>query len=147
MPNFDSSSPLQPDRSTERRFSLGPRLRSSRLLAFAVAGCLGATGCVSKQAAREHSRQAYEAGFKQGQLNEQLKRTHVFFRGPVQQQTLRWHQGLTLAQAIAEAVYVAPHDPSAITLTRGGRVIPVDPAELFRGVDPPLEAGDLIELR
>ncbi len=126
-----------------------PRRACSRFTAYVLLVLLSAllaTGCVSQESVREQTKQAYDAGFKQGQLAAELKLTHVFIRGPVQQQTVRWRAGLTLAQAIVEAVYTSPQEPRAINLTRQGRIMTIDPAELLRGLDPPLEAGDLIEL-
>ncbi len=120
------------------------RLTAYGLLALVVAPL--ATGCVSQESVRQQTKQAYEAGFKQGQLAAELKLTHVFMRGPVQQQTIRWREGLTLAQAIVEAVYTSPNEPRAINLTRQGRIMTINPADLLSGIDPPLEAGDLIEL-
>jgi hypothetical protein len=104
-------------------------------------------GCVSQDAAREQARQAFDAGFRQGQQAAAIKLTHVFLRGEVQRQTVPWADGLTLAQAIVEAVYTSPRDPVAISVTREGRIIPVDPKELLRGIDFPLEPGDAIDIR
>lgn len=122
----------------------GLRLTGYGLLALAA--LIIATGCVSQESVRLQTKQAYEAGFKQGQLAAELKLTHVFIRGSVQQQTVRWREGLTLAQALVEAVYTSPREPLAINLTRRGRITTINPADLLSGIDPPLEAGDLIEL-
>lgn len=114
---------------------------------LAIAICVvPLTGCVSKQAAQEQARRAYEAGVQQGQKAAEMNLTHVFVRGPVQKPAIPWHEGLTVAKAIVEAVYTSPQDPMAINIRRKGRIIPVNPTELLRGVDPPVEAGDVIEL-
>ncbi|MBI1177550.1 hypothetical protein GC207_08940 [bacterium] len=76
-----------------------------------------------------------------------MNMTHVFVRGPVRKPAIPWHEGLTVAKAIVEAVYTSSQDPMAINIRRKGRIIPVNPTELLRGVDPPVEAGDVIELR
>jgi hypothetical protein len=126
-----------------------PRRGCSRLTAYglpALSALLLAAGCVGQESVREQTKRAYEAGFKQGQLAAELKLTHVFIRGPVQQPTVRWRDGLTLAQALVEAVYSSPNEPRAINLTRRGRTTTINPADLLSGSDPPLEAGDLIEL-
>lgn len=126
-----------------------PRRGCSRLTTYglpALSALLLAAGCVSQESVRQQTKQAYEAGFKQGQLAAELKLTHVFIRGPVQQPTVRWREGLTLAQALVEAVYTSPNEPRAINLTRQGRIMTINPADLLSGIDPPLEAGDLIEL-
>ncbi len=106
-----------------------------------------AAGCVSKESARENSRRAFEAGVQQGRKDAEVRLTSVFIRGPVQQPTIPWRDGLTVAQAIVEAVYNARQDPQAMSITRGNRIIPVDLALLLQGVDPPLEAGDIIDIR
>ena len=104
-------------------------------------------GCVSKEAARENSRRAFEAGVQQGRKDAEVRLTSVFIRGPVQQPTIPWRDGLTVAQAIVEAVYNARQDPQAMSITRGNRIIPVDLALLLQGIDPPLEAGDILDIR
>lgn len=103
-------------------------------------------GCVSKKAAQEQARRAFEAGVQQGRQAAEMNMTHVFLRGPVQKQVIPWHKGLTVAQAIVEAVYTSQQAPMAITIRRKGRNIPVNPTDLLQGVNPPVEAGDLIEL-
>lgn len=115
-----------------------------RLSALAV---LLAVGCVSKDAAREDARRAFEAGVQQGRKEGAIRSTHVFFRGPVGRPTLEWRPGLSLAQAIVEVVYTAPNDPVAISITRDNRILPVNLDELLRGVDIPLLAGDVIDIR
>jgi hypothetical protein len=103
-------------------------------------------GCVSKKAAKEQARRTFEAGVQQGQKSAEMNMTHVFLRGPVQKPVIPWHEGLTVAQAIVEAVYTSQQAPMAITIRRKGRNIPVNPTDLLQGVNPPVEAGDLIEL-
>jgi len=76
-----------------------------------------------------------------------MRLTHVLVRGPVQRDAVPWREGLTLAQAIVEAVYTSPQDPVAISITRGNRIIPVDLNELLRGIDIPVELGDVIDIR
>ena len=58
-----------------------------------------------------------------------------------------WVAGLTLAQAIATANYLDPHEPKQIIITRDGESATVDPNVLLNGTDVPLEAGDIVELR
>jgi len=106
-----------------------------------------AVGCVSKQAADDQARRAFDAGMQQGRKEAEVRLTQVLIRGPVQQPAVPWRDGLTLAQAIVEAVYTAAKDPVAISITRNNRVLPVNLDELLRGVDIPLLAGDVIDIR
>ena len=103
-------------------------------------------GCVSKKAADEQAQKAYQTGFQHGQSAAEAKRTHVFITGPVQRQQILWHPNLSVAQAIVEAVYTAPSDPSSIIVTRNGVPNPVDPQNLLRGIDFELQPGDTIQL-
>lgn len=116
-------------------------------LRFSLLPLLLAAGCVSQDKSREEVRKAYEAGLQQGRREAEMRLTQVLIRGPVQRPAVPWRVGLTLAQAIVEAVYTSPQDPSAIGITRGNRIIPVDLAELLRGIDIPLELGDIIDIR
>lgn len=106
-----------------------------------------ATGCVSKQASDEQARRAFDAGLQQGRKEAELRLTQVLIRGPVRNPTVPWREGLTLAQALVDAVYTAANDPTAISITRDNRILPVDVNELLRGVDYPVEPGDLIDIR
>jgi len=67
--------------------------------------------------------------------------------GPVQNTQVPWVAGLTLAQAIATANYMDPHNPKEIIITRQGESAKLAPKELLNGVDIPLEPGDVIEIR
>lgn len=104
------------------------------------------TGCVSNEEAATQAQRAYEAGFQQGQATAEARRTRVFFRGSFQQQSILWRPDLTVAQAIVEAVYTAPTDPTSIIITRNGEPMPVDPQNLLRGIDFLLEPGDTVHL-
>ena len=103
-------------------------------------------GCVSKKDAQLQAQQAYQAGFDAGRAEAELSQTHVFVSGPVQRQQVLWHPDLTVAQAIVDAVYTAPNDPTSIVITRNGVAHPVDPQNLLRGIDFTLEPGDQIQL-
>jgi hypothetical protein len=118
--------------------AFGLRLSALSLLLLA--------GCVSQEEARKQAQQAYEAGFKQGQAAAEAKLTQVFFQGPFQRTNISWRPGLTLAQAIVEAVYTAPNDPQSIVVTRSGTPQLIDPDNLLRGIDFPLEPGDMVQL-
>lgn len=103
------------------------------------------TGCVSKPAAREQSREAYEAGMRRERLEAELRRTNVIFRGPVEHPYVPWREGLTLSEAIVAAVYVGTAEPRLIVVTRGEARLPVNAAELLDGAVILVEPGDTVE--
>jgi hypothetical protein len=111
-----------------------------------VAGSLG--GCISKSRADADSRAAYIAG-ENSAFNRtvSLQRTGVIVIGPVENPEVSWTNGLTLAQAILAAHYTGISGPMEISLTRQGETARLDPKDLLRGRDVPLEPGDTITLR
>jgi hypothetical protein len=72
----------------------------------------------------------------------------VFFTGDVKLNSVPWHEGLTLAEAIIQAQYTGYSDPFSITLTRNGLGYRIDVRRLLRGEENPLlEPGDRINVR
>ena len=71
----------------------------------------------------------------------------VMVVGPVQNPRVPWVAGLTLAQAIATANYLDPHEPGAILIARQGETAQLDPKILGTGAPVPLEPGDVIEIQ
>jgi hypothetical protein len=72
----------------------------------------------------------------------------IYFTGDVRMNSVPWHEGLTLAEALVEAQYTGQSDPFSITLTRNGAGYRVDVRRLLRGEDNvPLEPGDRINVR
>jgi hypothetical protein len=65
----------------------------------------------------------------------------------VEHPNIPWVEGLTLSQAIATADYTSHHNPKAITITRQGEGISVNPRDLLGGHVVPLEPGDTITIR
>ncbi len=111
-----------------------------------------AAGCTTRSEARAEAQAAAQRAYQAGQsdaLKQQLaqQQTIVTVLGPVQNSTVPWVVGLTLAQAIATANYLSPNEPTQITLTRQGEDGNIDPAVLLNGVKIPLEAGDIITLK
>jgi hypothetical protein len=108
------------------------------LLAFAGGGC------------RTHSpsqadvRAAYLAG--QRDAYAAMQRTSIVVIGPVQNPEVQWTEGLTLAQAILAANCTGPGNPKEIILVRQGETTRIDPKDLLRGHDVPLQPGDTITL-
>jgi hypothetical protein len=114
---------------------------------------LAATGCVSRSKARMNQENAYLAGQNQilrqqlAQQQAQDAAPSVTVIGPVQNGTVPWVAGLTLAQAVATANYLDANPPQKIILTRQGDSATLDAHVLLNGPDVPLENGDIIELR
>jgi hypothetical protein len=54
---------------------------------------------------------------------------------------------MTVSKAIVAAVYFGPKAPTEIIVVRQGQAFRVDPKQLLTGADPPLQAGDIIDIR
>lgn len=119
-----------------------------------LAVALGAVGCTSKSTARLNAQNAFLAGQNQV-LREQLAQQpapvsqtqSVTVVGPVQNPTVPWVAGLTLAQAVATANYLDSKEPVQVVITRQGESATLDARVLVNGPDVPLESGDVIELK
>jgi hypothetical protein len=106
-------------------------------------------GCVTKSQADAQVRMAYLAGRQSALIEMQQQQARgptVTVLGLVQNPLVKWTEGLTLGQAIVNAVYTAPTDPKNIVIRRSGQQIQFDPKRLLRGEDFPLESGDIIQL-
>lgn len=114
-----------------------------RFLAGILFLALAATSCVSKSTANARVRKAYLAG-QAAALNSTIVRTNIVVLGDVQNHELLWTDDLTLARAIVAAGYDGLHDPKRITLQRQGEQADINPKDLLRGGDVPLEPGDII---
>jgi len=109
-------------------------------------------GCTTKSQARAEAQAAAQRAYLAGQndaLQKQLalQQNFVTVLGPVQNSTVPWVAGMTLAQAIATANYLSADEPTQIILTRQGEDATIDPQVLLNGVPIPLEAGDVITLK
>lgn len=114
------------------------------LLAVTVAGC------TTKSRAKADARAAFFAGqAKAMQVNRSPRAAGntVAILGPVNFPALTWTPDLTLAKCIFAAEYNAPGEPTQITVTRNGELIPVSPTTLINGEDIPLLPGDVVELK
>lgn len=112
------------------------------------------SGCVTKSQADARARMAFLEGQNQAllrmQQNPQSARhagPSLTLIGPVQNLTVPWRTGLTLAQAIVSAQYTGANDPSAIVIHRDGQDLPFDPKGLLNGEDFVLQLGDVIEIK
>jgi hypothetical protein len=104
-------------------------------------------GCVTKSKARADARAAYVAGQREAFASiAAAQNTNIKVNGPVQNPTVPWVEGLTLAQAIATANYTGRDHPQEIVLLRRGESATIDPRDLLNGHDVPLEPGDAITL-
>jgi hypothetical protein len=108
---------------------------------------LAAGGCVTKSQANAQARAAYQAGQRDALANLAGQGQLVVITGPVEHSNVPWVEGLTLAQAVATANYTGRHNPRAITITRQGVAISVNPRDLLIGRVIPLQPGDAINIR
>ncbi len=111
------------------------------------------TGCVTTEKAEADARAAFFAGqasaLNQLRLQQATAETPVVtINGAVKNRTVPWTEELSLVKALVAAEYVGAPEIFSITVTRGGKDIPVSPQRLLSGnIDPLLEAGDVITLR
>ncbi|HEX3890126.1 MAG TPA: hypothetical protein VHX90_04675 [Verrucomicrobiae bacterium] len=107
-----------------------------------------ASGCTTRSQAKADARMAYLAGQKDAYASmARSQRTSIVVIGQVQNREIPWTDGMTLAQAIVAANYTGHGNPTEIILLRRGESASIDPADLLRGHDVPLEPGDTITLR
>ncbi|HVM48477.1 MAG TPA: hypothetical protein VMU04_10650 [Candidatus Acidoferrum sp.] len=124
------------------------RRTSFTLLCCASALALFVAGCTTKAHARAEASAAFAAGQQQAMIRmQQTQAPNVTVHGTVRNPLIPWTEGMTLAQAIVAAGYYGPKTPSGIIVVRRGQAFRVDPSQLLNGNDPPLEAGDIIELQ
>ncbi len=106
-------------------------------------------GCATKSKVKADQQAAFLAG--QNALLQQQQAQQfptVTILGPVHSHTVPWVAGLTLAQAVATAVYLGSHAPAEIIITaKAGDSAPLEGAVLLNGPAVPLEAGDVVEIR
>ena len=106
---------------------------------------VGSGGCTTHSPSQADVRAAYLAG--QRDAYAAMRRTSVAVIGQVQNPEVQWTDGLTLAQVIVAANYTGHGNPKEISLTRQGETTPIDPKDLLRGNDVPLQPGDTITIR
>jgi hypothetical protein len=104
-------------------------------------------GCVTRSQADAQAQAAYLAGQKAAFASMAEQGQGVVIVGPVQHPNVPWVAGLTLSQAIATANYTGRRNPKAITITRQGEDISVNPRDLLSGHVVPLQPGDTITIR
>jgi hypothetical protein len=108
---------------------------------------LAASGCVSRAKEKANAQAAYIAGQQAAYANmTAAQRMSVVVIGQVQKPEVPWRENLTLAQAIIAADYTGS-TPKEIILLRQGETIRIDPKNLLRGGDVPLQPGDTITIR
>ncbi len=113
-------------------------------LALVLAG----GGCETKSKANAQAQAAFIAGQRQGATAQQPPENSVWMVGHVKTAILPWTPDLTLVKALVAADYQGPGDPGTITIRRFGKPpIFVNPQNLLRGEDLPLEAGGRVEIQ
>lgn len=109
---------------------------------------IAAAGCVSKSKMQAEQRAAFFAGEKQGAAVAQANSNSVWVMGNVRNPSIPWTPELTLRQAMIEADYRGPGDPSQIVVSRNGtQPTYISARDLLNGFDMPLQAGDRVEVR
>lgn len=101
-------------------------------------------GCVTKSQADAQARAAYLAGQKAAYESITSSQMGIVVLGNVQKHQVPWVAGLTLAQALATAVYNGQHDPQDIILKRNSVEMHFDPKQLLNGKDTTLQPGDVV---
>ena len=102
-------------------------------------------GCVTEAQAGARERAAYLAGQKAALASVGVGQG-VTIIGAVEHPNVPWVEGLTLSQAIATANYTSHRNPKAITITRQGEEIIVNPRDLIGGHVVPLQPGDTVKI-
>lgn len=121
--------------------------RMPRNLVIATIGLLMVVGCAGKDRSQRQLQDAFRAGYRQGLLERRVQGTDIFVSGPVRHAHVGWREGLTLAEALLEAEYLAAETPRQIILHRGPHEWELTGQQLLTGEDFLLEPGDLIETR
>ena len=104
-------------------------------------------GCVTQSEADARVKAAYIAGQKAAYVATGADPDKIItVDGPVRHAKVPWVVGLTLVQAIATADYTGRHNPKAITITRQGEEIIVNPRDLIGGHVVPLQPGDTVKI-
>jgi hypothetical protein len=119
-----------------------------KVFAILVLVAVASAGCTTRSTSQARAQEAFLAGQNAALRQQQaMQFSMVTILGPVQNSQVPWVVGLTLAQAIATANYVAPEAPKQIIITRQGESATLDPNVLLNGADVPLESGDVVELK
>ena len=112
------------------------------------------TGCTTKKAAEREQRAAYAAGRQHAMLEQADKREaaesgepKVTISGDVDNKSIVWREGLSLANAIVEAGHNSRRNPRKIYIHRRELVFEVPAWRLLKGDDFLVEPDDHIELR
>jgi len=121
-------------------------------LSALLASLLG--GCTTQKASERKQRAAYAAGRQHAMLEQAEKREvaesselEVTFSGDVDNRSIVWREGLSLANAIVEAGHNSRRNPRKIYIHRRELVFEVPAWRLLQGDDFLVEPGDHIELR
>ena len=121
------------------------------VLSILILACV-TTSCSTKSKTRLEQQNAFLAGQNAALRQQQTAQLAAQFPvvtiiGAVQNSSVPWVSGLTLAQAIATAIYLDSKEPEEIILTRQGESATLPPKVLLDGTSIPLEPGDVVEIR
>jgi protein involved in polysaccharide export with SLBB domain len=121
------------------------------VLSILILACV-TTSCSTKSKTRLEQQNAFLAGQNAALRQQQAAQLAAQFPvvtiiGAVQNSSVPWVAGLTLAQAITTANYLDSKEPEEIILTRQGESATLPPKVLLDGTSIPLEPGDVVEIR
>jgi len=120
------------------------KLFSVAILTLAI----GSSGCITRlQSVLTRKRLTKPDNAMRMPASPLCNAQRVVVIGPVQNPEVQWTEGLTLAQAILAANCTGHRNPKEIILTRQGETTWIDPKDLLRGNDVPLQPGDTITIR
>ena len=119
------------------------------LLPWLLLLVLAASACTTKSKATAQAQAAFAAGQQQQAMTAaQNQAPTVTFRGDVKNPVVPWTEDLSLAAALVAAEYRGLWDPHSISITRNGKTYRINPRRLLSGAEnPPLEPGDIVEVR
>lgn len=121
---------------------------SKILIGLLLVAVMAVAGCTTKAKARAQAQAAYATGQQQARAQIlEAQRINIRVVGAVKKSEIEWADGLTLAQAILAAEYIGATDPREIIVSRQREQIRVNPKDILRGKDVPLEPGDTVEIK
>lgn len=124
----------------------GPGFMNKWLFIGLVAMVCFITACTTRGKARRQAQEAFSAGQQQAITEQQ--RQGVWVRGDVKNPFVPWHEGMTLAEAVAAAEYQGLWDPHEVVIIRGAQRVTINVRRLLQGIqNPPVEPGDIVELK
>ena len=125
-----------------------PRFLLPSTIGWPLVILVALAGCTTQSKSNARARAAFVAGQRQAMLRAmQPQEPSVRVNGNVKNPVIPWTEELTVARAVIAAGYSGHRDPRVILIVRNGQEIQLDPGQLLRGEDVPLQSGDVVEIR